>query len=138
MLLAIKAGKADRAQYPDYNSDNLYQVFAWDVVDIFFALIVASLPTLNGVIDAGISRLKTWAWVSRTSLFGRFGTFGVLSRHSRGYDIRLRDREGNRSFRNGVARGKESTSPDPFQEPLLAQDGDMELQRPVNSYQRGF
>ena len=63
----MKTGKADIAQYPNYNTDNLNRVYAWDVVDIFCALIVASLPTLNGVIDAGISSLKTWASVSRTS-----------------------------------------------------------------------
>ena len=134
----MKTGKANIAQYPDYNPDNLYRVYAWDVVDIFFALIVASLPALNGVIDAGISRLKTWASVSTTSLFGRASNFGASSQHSRGYDTRLPDREGNRSFRNGVARGKESTSSDPFQEPILAQEGDMELQHPANSYKRGF
>ena len=105
---------------------------------MFFALIVASLPALNGVIDAGISRLKTWASVSTTSIFGRFSTFGASSQHSRGYDTRLPDREGNRSFRNDAARGKDWTSPDPFQEPMLAQEGDMELQRPTDSYRRGL
>ncbi|KAM0797128.1 hypothetical protein BDR22DRAFT_824635 [Usnea florida] len=109
-------------------------VYAWDIVDIFFALIAASLPTLNGVINAGISSLKTWASVSKMSVFGRFGAFGVLSQHIRGYDTRLSDREGKRSIRNGVARGKESTSPDPFQEAILAHEGDIELQRPANSH----
>ena len=134
----MKTGKADIARYPDYNTDNLDRVYAWDVVDIFFALIVASLPTLNGVIDAGISSLKARASFSRTFIFGRFGTLDVSSQHSRSYDTRLPDREGNRSFRNGFARDKESPSPDPFQEPILAQKGDMELQRPANSFKRGF
>ena len=70
------------------------------------------------------------------STFGRSSTPDALSQHSRGYDTRLPDWEANRSLRNDAVRGKDSTSPDPFQEPKLAQEGDMELQRLADSLKR--
>ena len=32
-------------------TDDFDRVYAWDVVGIFFATVVASLPALNGVLD---------------------------------------------------------------------------------------
>lgn len=43
--------------------DDYCTVYAWDVVDIFFATIVASLPTLNGIVDQAIKIVTTWVWV---------------------------------------------------------------------------
>lgn len=45
--------RADTDSTGDY-----YDEYAWDVVDIFFATIVASLPALNGLLDYGLKRLR--------------------------------------------------------------------------------
>ena len=122
----------------DDKSDNLYRVYVWDVVDMFFATIVAPLPVLNDVIGASIARLKTWAWMSSTSLFGRFSTFGASSQHSRGYTSRLLDREAGKSLGNFAARGTEPLSSDQIEEPTSWQQGEMELQRPAKPYRKAF
>ena len=82
--------------------------------------------------------LKARAWVSSASIFGSFSTLDASSQHPWGYDTKRPGREANKSLRNGDARGKEWTSLDPFQEPMLAQEGNMELQRLADSYEREF
>ena len=49
------------------DSDTL-TLYAWDIVDIFFATIVASLPPLNGLAEKGIDRIKSSKLFSGDSL----------------------------------------------------------------------
>ena len=53
-------------------TDDYYELYTWDVVDISFATIVASLPPLNGLIDLALFRLKSWGSETATRLMGKF------------------------------------------------------------------
>lgn len=66
--------------------DDYYELYAWDVVDISFATIVASLPPLNGLFDLALLKLKTWGSVSAARLAGKFRAIGHGSRASQTYD----------------------------------------------------
>ena len=47
--------------------DDYYSIYAWDVVDIFFATVVASLPALNSVVDPAMSKIKSLSFGSKSS-----------------------------------------------------------------------
>jgi hypothetical protein len=73
--------------------DDYYELYAWDVVDIFFATIVASLPALNGVFGTAVSSLKSWGSVSATQLVSKLRSVRNRSRGSQDYNTKLSDKE---------------------------------------------
>lgn len=85
------------------NLDDYYELYAWNVVDIFFATIVASLPALNGVFDSAISRLQSWGSISATQLVGKFRSVKNSSRGSRSHNSRLSDKEFHEALSLDVA-----------------------------------
>ena len=99
-------------------------------MDVFTATTVASLPALNGIIDAAASKLKTWGLMSSNSLFTRLRSFGTFSQDSKGYNTKLSDQGTPRSFGVGTTVGKNSKTEDNFDEPMLRQGEEIELQRP--------
>ena len=48
-------------------SDDYYYIYAWDVVDIFFATAVASLPALNVLADNMVEKLRSISLGSKSS-----------------------------------------------------------------------
>lgn len=46
----------------------LYHVYIWNMIDITFAVVVASLPALNAIVDRAIKRAKTKTLGDRSSL----------------------------------------------------------------------
>lgn len=76
-----------------YNIDDYYELYAWDVVDIFFATVVASLPALNGVLELAISKTKSWGSVSAMQLRSKIRSFGNGSPGSQTYNTKLSDEE---------------------------------------------
>ena len=65
-----------------------YYVYAWDVVDIFFATAVASVPALNMLADRFFSALVSFTTGSKASgssnenILKRIRSFGLSQRHS--------------------------------------------------------
>lgn len=118
----------------DNGVDDYYQVYAWDVVDIFFATTVASLPALNGVVDVVIAKLKALGSTSASSLLGRVHTFGLTFQRTGEFGAQLSDKStGKTSSHSFVAVEGDKNSrnaPDQFDEPILSQAADFELQRP--------
>lgn len=113
-----------------YRADDYYQVYAWDVVDIFFATTVASLPALNGLLDTSIIRLKSLG-ASSAWIFSRIRLYGSSSQNPHGDNTRLSDRLDGKSF--GYSAGdKQTSSSDQFEEPVLHERVNIELHRPVS------
>ena len=57
----------------DVRQDDDYSIYAWDVVDVFFATIVASSPALNGLTDRYVA--KVWTWASHCGCLWRANIF---------------------------------------------------------------
>ena len=87
--------------------DDYCTVYAWDVVDIFFATIVASLPALNGIVDQAIKMVMTWGSSSGLTVFSRLRSLGPINQSSRGFDTKVHPRDG---FKALSAKGKSSAS----------------------------
>lgn len=114
--------------------DVTYQIATigvWDGIDIFFATVVASFPALNGILDIFLLRLKTWDSSSSTSLLKRLRMFDLSSQNSRHNRTRLTDGDTRKRFHVSAMGRNRSNSLDPFEEPILRQELDVELQRPV-------
>lgn len=107
----------------DTGLDHYYQVYAWDVIDIFFATIVASLPALNGLVDVAIGTLKAFGSTSRSSLLSRLRSFGISSQGTGDNSIQLTDKD---SF--GAVEGDKNLGNDShqFDESILRQVADLE------------
>lgn len=103
----------------------------WDGIDIFFATVVVSFPALNGILDIFLLRLKTWGSSSSTSLLKRLRMFDLSSKNSRHNRTRLTDGDTRKRFHVSAMGRNRSNSLDPFEEPILRQELDVELQRPV-------
>lgn len=113
--------------------DDYYQLYAWDVIDIFFATIVASLPVLNGLVDEGIAKAKALGLKSNFSILNRFRSFGIPPQGNDEYDTRLSDKGIDKVFKSsfGALGGKQKlrNASDQFNEPILRHEADIELQR---------
>lgn len=101
--------------------DDYYELYAWDVVDIFFATIVASLPALNGVFDIAVSRLKSWGSISATQLVGKFRSVGTDSRGSQSYNTKLSDKESKVASSLNGTEDRSSNSLHIYSEPFSGQ-----------------
>lgn len=57
-----------------------YEIYAWNTVDICFAVIVASLPALNSLLDAGIEKFKsiTSRYGSNVSASGTADSYNLV------------------------------------------------------------
>lgn len=77
---------------PDITYD-YYAVYAWNVVDIFFATIVASLPSLNGVIEQVIRKVKATGLRSGKDLLSKFGFAASYKRSTSQKDTEGRFRQ---------------------------------------------
>ena len=53
-----------------------YSLYALDIVDIFFATIVASLPALNGILDQAIKKLATMVSYTGNGLISKVRSLG--------------------------------------------------------------
>ena len=53
-------------------------MYSWDVIDILFAVMVASLPALNSTFDEGIAQLKRLAASIDKVMPARSGGFSVF------------------------------------------------------------
>lgn len=133
--------RAGNFWYADSGADDYYQVYAWDVVDIFFATIVASLPALNGVVDAGLGKMKALGSTSASTLLSRLRAFGNSSPDTRDYDTQLSDKGAGKLFRDGFGAvegvKKSRNASDQFDEPILNREADIELQRPGEPFGHG-
>ena len=104
-----------------------YPVYAWDVVDIFFATIVASLPALNGLVDQSVARLKQWGSTSSSWLLNN--AFGSSNSNSERLPSKVtKDAFHDKFIRQGKSLdSKESQEP---MTPIISRPSDIELQRP--------
>lgn len=114
--------------------DDYYELYAWDVVDVFFATIVASLPALNGVVDAGIVNLRALASTSSLSIFGKIRAFSFPSQGTGAHSSRQSEQGAGTisKYRSGAAveDKKWRNNSDQFDEPILRRETDIELQLP--------
>lgn len=69
---------------------DFYTVYAWDVVDIFFATVVASLPALNAPLDAVFGKMKETSLGSKNSGIPLLSKLRLNTR--RGTDAQARTR----------------------------------------------
>ena len=58
--LSILAARKTPANLTTLSLDDYYSICAWDIVDVLFALVVASLPALNSLIDSSAVRVRAW------------------------------------------------------------------------------
>lgn len=108
------------------NLDDYYEIYFWDVVDIFFATIVASLPALNGVIDIGVSKLMSWESLVAAQLIAKIRSIGTNSRVSESHLTRLSDQTFKDASNGNNFDDGHSKSLDKFEEPIPGHQLDME------------
>jgi hypothetical protein len=65
------------SRYLDDITWQYYEIYVWNYIDITFAVVVASLPALNGLLDVAISAVKTY-----TSSRGTRSSMSPSTRHS--------------------------------------------------------
>ena len=118
--------------------DDYYAVYAWDVVDIFFATIVASLPALNGIIDQGIQKVTTWGSSSGLILFIKLRSLTSTSQKSRGYDTKAIAGDSRSGFKVFSATGKTSASFDQHGDTILLNQADIELRSPLTNFKQHY
>lgn len=111
--------------------DDYYTIFAWDIVDISFAIIVASLPTLNGLVDNAISTFTTWYSTHKSSTFSKL----LASRStSRGYRTKIGDQDSKTELQVDINKPKavlhnaSKSSADQYEASTWEQANDVELQ----------
>lgn len=123
MLETSCAQAADKTVVDDY-----YAVYAWDVVDIFFATVVASLPALNGLVDQSLTNLKKWGSNPGILAFAKPHFWTGAYRSSRDGSIPLADKGTKDGFRvtSGPHRGRSSSSH--YEEPMKNRPTDVELE----------
>lgn len=76
--------------------EDYYPIYAWDVVDIFFATVVASLPALNASVDKIFGKIKDYSLGSKTSHTSFSFTLRLLGKKSRGSTSRPDSANGSR------------------------------------------
>lgn len=96
----------------EVQSDDYYDIYAWNVVDIAFATIVASLPALNSLEDTFVRKVKQWSiglkLGSSLSFLSKFRTLG-----SRNTQRNLPLEDIAKSSMDGKSSNKSSDSFDP-------------------------
>lgn len=107
-----------------------YTIYAWNIVDIFFATIVASLPALNGVLDQGIKKMMTIGSGSSSGLLSWFQSLVSNNWNSQSYGTKLSDKDAGNGFSKGLTRDKSSVAFRQLEEPILHRAADIELQSP--------
>lgn len=109
--------------------DDYYDVYAWDVVDIFFATVVASLPALNGLVDDAVKFVKRWGSLSNKSLLGKIRSLSHTS--SRDHRTELSKKDSEQSMSTLKEPPKVSWSSEDFDRPIIHAPADIELQDPA-------
>ncbi|KAL8703985.1 MAG: hypothetical protein Q9201_002855 [Fulgogasparrea decipioides] len=59
-----------------------YAICAWDIVDVLTACMVASLPALNGFVDASATRVRNWGSEASSFLRGKIIALGGSTNES--------------------------------------------------------
>lgn len=104
-------------------------MLAWNIVDIFFAIIVASLPALNGVLETGVSKMKAWGSTFSSALIkiirgkASFKHTGVDSMQLSDKRSRATDRE---NYNIGRKERKSRTRSSLFDESNLGREADVD------------
>lgn len=76
----------------------LYRVYPWNIIDVTFAVIVASLPALNAIVDKSIKRAKSYAVSEQSSLKGllsRIKNYVTLHSHRPSSTTYVNDSDGS-------------------------------------------
>ena len=112
-------------------TDDTYTVYAWDIVDIFFATIVASLPALNGFLDQGIKKVRAMASGTSIGLLSWFRSTKSTNRSSRSDDAKLYDCKPGHSFQESQREDMCSVSSPQYEKPIQHQAVDIESNSPI-------
>ena len=112
-------------------TDGFHTVYAWDVVNIvfffFFAMVVASLPAVNGVLDRGIKKVTAMRSRSYRGLLSWFQS-AISTRGSlQCYDAKLFDSKPAHNLHNGLLEGKSPMSSQQHEEPTHPRPAAIEL-----------
>ena len=97
-------------------------------------MIFASLPALNGVVDAGILNLRAMASTSSLSILGRIRAFRISSQSTGEHSSRLSNQGTGKilTYRFGAVEEdkKRRINSDQFDDPILRREADIVLQLP--------
>lgn len=110
-----------------------YDVYAWDVVDIFFATIVASLPALDSLIDEGVRKLKSLSSSSSKSFPHKDSLTKISSPDSK--DCK---KSSERTISVSEEAPKVSWSHDLFVKPVFDAPDNLEVQVPTRNVWQKF
>lgn len=124
VLWGSKINRATTDLTYDYHT-----IYALDIVDIFFATIVASLPALNGVLDTFLATTKNWMLSTTETSRSKFRTFAPRFWGSRDYSTHLSGRGTNAIFNNWRKPTKHQLSQVETDETYLQHELDVELHR---------
>ena len=106
-------------------------VYAWDIVDIFFAKIVASLPALAGFLDQSIKKVKAMASGTSSGLLSWFGSTKSTNRSSRSDDAKLSGCKPGHSFQESQREDMSSALSPQYEKPIQHQAVDIESSSPI-------
>ena len=98
------------------------------MIDIFFATIVASLPALNGLIDQGCQKIKSWVSTSSNSLAGHFRSRVTSNENPRKYHAKLPSLEIRKVSKMELMSGRSLASSVRSNSYMTSQATDLELQ----------